>query len=97
MFVAFNIPFMLINLLIVIQLEEGIQLFVPQWTVTCQVLVHGILLARGGVGCLAILKRVVLTHGSNLHLLILLHCKQILYQLSVDFSLFIFFKLIYFY
>ena len=34
---------------------------------------------NAGVGCLALLQGIFLTQGSNLHLLCLLHCRQILY------------------
>ena len=35
-----------------------------------------------GVGCHALLQGIFLNQGSNLHLLCLLHCRQILYPLS---------------
>ena len=35
-----------------------------------------------GMGCHFLFQRIFLTQGSNLHLQYLLHCRQILYQLS---------------
>ena len=44
--------------------------------------VYGILQARRSVGCHFLLQGIFLTQGSNLHLLCLLCCRQILYHLS---------------
>ena len=45
--------------------------------------VHEIFQARNaGAGCHSLLQGIFLTQGSNLHLLCLLHCRQILYLLS---------------
>ena len=67
-----------------IQSLSQVQLFVTIWTVAHQApLSIGFFLGKNtGVGCYFLLQAVFLTQGSNLHLLCLLHCRQILYPLS---------------
>ena len=44
--------------------------------------VHGILQARTGLSCHALLQGILLTQGSNPHLLYLQHCRQVLQPLN---------------
>ena len=54
---------------------------VTPWTVALQApLSTGFSLENTGVGCHALLQGIFLTQGSNLNLLHLLHCRQILYH-----------------
>ena len=60
-----------------------VQFFVTPWTVSHQVSLFMDFPGKiTGVGSHFFLQRIFLTQGSNLHLLCLLHCRQILYHLS---------------
>ena len=62
------------------QLLRRVQLSVTPWTVTRQApLSVGFSRQNTGVGCHALLQRIFPTRESNP---VLLHCRQILYQLS---------------
>ena len=60
-----------------------IQLSVTPWTVAARLLCPWNSSGKNtGVGCHFLLHGIFLTQGSNLHVLCLLHCRQILYPLS---------------
>ena len=55
-----------------------VRLFATPWTVA-----HQAPLSNTGVRGLALLQGIFLTQGLNLHLLLLLHCRQILYHWAI--------------
>ena len=62
-----------------------VRLLATPWTVAHQApLSVGFSSKNTGVGCRALLQGIFLTQGSNLHLLQLLHCRQILNPLTAD-------------
>ena len=66
------------------QLLSRVLLFATPWTVATRLLYPWEFLGKNtGVGCHLLLQGVFPTQGSNLHLLCLLHCKQILYHWAI--------------
>ena len=63
------------------QLLGCVLLFLTLWTVACQAPLPMEFLSKNtGIGCHFLLQGTFLTQGSNLHLLRLLHCSQILFH-----------------
>ena len=59
---------------------SGVQLFVTLWTIACQAFLSWDSPGKNtGVCCYVLLQGIFLTHGSNLCLLGLLHCRQSFY------------------
>ena len=57
-----------------------VHFFVTPWTVACQAPLWDSPGKNTGLGCYALLQGIFLTQGLNLHLLCLLHCRQVLYH-----------------
>ena len=70
-----------------VQLLSCVRPFATPWTVVRLLHPWNFPAKNTGEGCLSLLQDIFLTQGSNLRLLCLLHCRQVLYSLKQFFKI----------